>query len=166
MITIYDNFITPEKCVEFYKYCTKLSYSYGETDHEESPPVGLACDLNSKNEWVEFFVEQVKNKFSLHNVVDRCYINLFLPGERPYYHTDGEEDEITFLYYANIEWDLDEGGETKFVVGDKNEEIRGVLPIPNRAIIFPANMIHSASSFRTKARYSLAIKYCSLDISL
>ncbi len=156
MIKIYDDFITPEKCVQFYRYCKQISYFHGETDTEKTPPVGLISELEPDNEWREFFIEQIKNKCLIDHKVTRSYINLFLPGENPYYHVDGSNKETTFLYYSNLEWNLNQGGETKFVIDD---EVKGILPIPNRAIIFSADIIHSASSFRTNPRYTLAIKY-------
>jgi hypothetical protein len=85
----------------------------------------------------------------------RFYINCFAPSENPYFHTDGQVG-TTFLYYPNLSWDLDDGGETQFVIAN---ELYGVLPIPNRMIYFDANIFHKATSFRNEHRFSVAVKY-------
>jgi len=84
----------------------------------------------------------------------RMYINCFAPSECPYFHTDGEG--ITFLYYPNLEWNLQDGGETQFYV-DGN--ILGVPPAPNRLVMFDGEIVHRATSFRDRHRFTVAIKY-------
>ena len=85
-------------------------------------------------------------------ISDIC--ELFAPSETPYFHTDGEG--ITFLYYPNLEWNLQDGGETQFYV-DGN--ILGVPPAPNRLVMFDGEIVHRASSFRDRYRFTVAIKY-------
>ena len=82
------------------------------------------------------------------------YINCFAPNENPYFHTDGEG--VTFLHYANDRFDLQEGGETQFYV---DENIYGVIPIPNRLVMFDGRILHRATSFRNGHRFTVAIKY-------
>jgi hypothetical protein len=69
---------------------------------------------------------------------------------------DGPPGEITFLYYPNICWNLNDGGETQILVDD---QIYGILPIPNRIIKFDASLLHRATAFRDTHRFSVAIKY-------
>ena len=66
------------------------------------------------------------------------------------------EEGITFLYYPNWEWELQEGGETQFYI-DGN--ILGVPPVPNRLVVFDGMIQHRATSFRNKHRFTIAIKY-------
>jgi len=155
MIDIIDNFITPEKCQEFYNYCASALYHYGEADTPDNPPTGMISELPFDNKWFKLFDSEISKQCKL-NSPYRAYINLFLPGENPYFHIDGNQEDITFLFYPTLEWNLNEGGETKFYI---NNELRGILPLPNRAIIFSANILHSATSFRNKPRFTLAIKY-------
>ena len=85
----------------------------------------------------------------------RSYINCFIPGENPYWHLDGEG--YTCLYYPNMEYnELNEGGETQFIISN---EIKGILPIPNRMVIFNGLIYHKATSFRNQHRYTIAIKF-------
>ena len=83
------------------------------------------------------------------------YVNCFAPCENPYFHTDGDTG-ITFLYYANNSWNPNDGGETQIIV---NDEIKGILPLPNRIVGFDASLLHRATSFRFKHRFTLAAKF-------
>ena len=60
------------------------------------------------------------------------------------------------LYYVNDEWDIEMGGETQFLI---DNEIRGILPLPNRLVYFDANILHRATSYRSGHRFTIAIKY-------
>ena len=85
----------------------------------------------------------------------RMYINCFAPNENPYFHVDGEG--YTFLYYCdNEEFDLNEGGETQFLV---DNDLMGVLPVPNRMVIFDGTIKHRATTYRSRHRFTIAIKY-------
>ena len=52
--------------------------------------------------------------------------------------------------------ELNEGGETQFLISN---EIKGILPIPNRMVIFNGLIYHKATSFRNQHRYTIAIKF-------
>ena len=56
-----------------------------------------------------------------------------------------------------------DGGETQFLIDD---EIKGVLPLPNRIIGFDANLLHRATSFRDNHRFTLAAKFSSLPTEI
>ena len=84
------------------------------------------------------------------------YINYFSPLENPFFHTDGSNGDITFLFYLNDKWEIDDGGETQFYF---NHTIYGVPPLNNRLVYFDADIIHKATSFRNKSRFTIAIKY-------
>ena len=55
-----------------------------------------------------------------------------------------------------MNWDLQEGGETQFYI---NDDIYGITPVPNRIVIFSANIKHKATTFRNNYRFTVAIKY-------
>ena len=63
--------------------------------------------------------------------------------------------DCLFLFYIN-NWKLDDGGETQFLI---DNQIKGVLPIPNRIVGFDANILHKATTFRNNHRFTLAIKF-------
>ena len=83
---------------------------------------------------------------------------MFRPNEASHFHTDCKlENTYTGLYYANTEeWNYDEGGETQFLIDD---EIYGILPKPNRMILFDSRLLHKATPFRDRHRWTIALKY-------
>ena len=140
------------------KSCQKFHYKYGEKDHAEAKiPTGLTCDIKRNTEFWNLIENQIKRKIWIvkHKQIHRMYVNCFAPTENPYFHKDGVSG-YTLLFYPTIDWNLDEGGETQFII---NNEIKGVLPIPNRMVAFSANILHKATSFRSNHRFTLAIKY-------
>lgn len=182
-INVYDNFLTPEEHQFVFNYCKNASYFYGESDNErqgEAFCTGLVHEVyfaddkipeentqvfgggHSKTinpkKFYNIFVDKIEDKFPQMKKLDmyRMYVNCFAPSEQPYFHTDGSDDEYTFLYYPNMDWDVDRGGETQFFV---DNTFYGVVPIPNRIVLFDASLLHKATSFRDRHRFTVAIKY-------
>lgn len=156
MIIIKDEFFDKENFNYITSYCKNESYSYGETDGYELPVTGMIHEIGENSFIYKLFESKTKSLVSDNLSLYRMYINCFAPLEQPYFHTDGDPGDITFLYYVNEFWDYQEGGETQFIV---NDEIYGVRPIPNRMVYFDASILHRATSFRNKHRFTIAIKY-------
>lgn len=157
MIKICDDFFDKNTHIKIWEYCNRVSYKMGEADNIQSPPTGGVFEINKENKLFNLLDEYLKKEFKqLKNLkCYRAYINYFNFNENPYFHDDGNNG-YTCLFYPNIDYELNESGETQFLV---NNEIRGILPIPNRMILFDAKIIHRATSFRSKNRFTLAIKY-------
>ncbi len=158
---VVDKFLEPKDAEYVYKYCLTSSYTYGETDTNTTPPTGMIHEIKKTERIYKLFRKQIQDVFkNLQNItINRIYVNCFAPLEKPYFHTDGDKG-ITFLYYANSDWQLDDGGETQIIV---NNEIKGILPIPNRLVGFDAHLVHKATSFRNKHRFTIAIKLINND---
>ena len=152
-IEIYDDFLSSDLQNLVWEYCLESSYTYGEYDTPETPPTGMVHEIEG-NDIYKLFYEETKDLVPKNFNLYRMYINCFAPTECPYFHTDGEG--ITFLYYPQYTWDIDVGGETQFVI---DNEIKGVFPIPNRLVMFDGNILHRATTFRNKHRFTVAIKY-------
>ena len=168
VVNVYDNFLSKEDHKFVLNYCHFAHYHYGERDLPSTKPTGMVHNVyninnqtypnetNSKK-FFNLFDSKIKENFS--SFIDpsslyRMYINCFAPSENPYFHIDGEG--ITFLYYPNDEWDLNDGGETQFFV---DGSFYGIPPIPNRILSFDAGLLHKATSFRNKYRFTVAVKY-------
>ena len=164
---ICDDFLSDDDHQFVLDYCYSSSYNYGETDSDLTPPTGMVhqictesrtnLELTDSEKFFNLFESKIKEKFSF--VIEsknlyRMYINCFAPSENPYFHIDGKGH--TFLYYANDTWDIDDGGETQFLI---NDNLCGIIPIPNRLVYFDAGILHKATSFRNKHRFTVAIKY-------
>ena len=161
MIEVIDNFLSQEEFNFVLNYSKSALYGYGEADDESHPPTGLVHNITKSKKIYKLFENKTKEFVSTNHKLYRMYINCFAPSENPYFHTDcsdheENDDEVTFLYYPNETWDLNDGGETQFFI---DERIYGIAPVPNRLVYFNANLLHRATSFRDRHRFTVAIKY-------
>ena len=94
--------------------------------------------------------------------IDRSYINVYFPYTPTGVHTDDNDNNaISFLVYANPQWDLDWGGETQFFTDDLESVKESVIPKGGRAILFDSKIPHSARSPSVLCpipRFTLTIK--------
>lgn len=156
---ISDNIFSIEEHNAIYTYCQDCHYTYGEKDDKDTPPSGMVHNIDPNKKIYQLFADKIESEV-YPDVKDmdlyRMYINCFSPAENPMFHTDGDNG-ITFLYYANTEeWSVDDGGETQFYM-DGN--IYGITPESNRLVMFDASLVHRATTFRDKYRFTVAIKY-------
>jgi len=156
-IHIRDNWLYPHEHENVLMFCERAKYTYGEKDDENVVPTGMISEVTQKEHRAvyQFLYEKTQPL-----VPDRCllriYVNIFAPNEIPYYHTDSD-DGVTFLYYPHKEmWTPNFLGQTEFYVNDKSYS---VAPEPNRLCFFDASILHRATSFRTKHRFTVALKY-------
>tara|TARA_E500000178_G_C17038341_1_gene764840 strand:+ start:12536 stop:13003 length:468 start_codon:yes stop_codon:yes gene_type:complete len=152
MIEVYDNFLGHFNRLSLLKNLTHLAYKMGEKDREDTLPVGMVSVIDNGFTQLPALIEEKLN-LPQKNIV-RCYVNCFSPKENPYFHSDG--DCITILYYPNDSVDIDQGGETQFLIEDY---IKAIPYVPDRLIKFDGKIPHKATSFRDYYRFTIAIKY-------
>ena len=157
MIELIEKYLPQHSHNEVWNYCLNARYKVGERDNQNTPSTGIVHEISLDSYICNILNSSLKKNSLLESKsIYRCYINCFSPNEDPYWHIDGEG--ITCLYYPNLEYsNLNEGGETQFLL--KNNDIRGVLPRPNRMVLFDGMIQHRATSFRTQHRYTIALKY-------
>lgn len=158
-IEIYKNVFDYQDNLKLYNKILKRNFVYGEVDNEDHFPTGMISELKTDEPLFEELEREVYKIDKNYKSLERAYINLFLPNENPYFHVDG--NVRTFLFYLNPKVDLDEQGETQFYL---DGEIRGIPPRPGLMVSFDGNVLHRATSFRTKPRITVALKY-KYDIS-
>jgi len=156
-INFSDEFFTDTERQVIYKYCVNADYHYGESDNLDYNITGMIHDI-PETEFVYKMISKTlydRVEFIRDMYLYRMYVNCFAPSENANFHQDG--NGYTFLYYPSPEeMDLDEGGETQFLVEDN---IYGIRPIPNRMVVFDGMIKHRATPFRSKHRFTVAIKY-------
>jgi len=155
MINVKDNLLSKEKILEIYKICRWSKYQRVEIDGDNFPFTGLTCVLDLKHDIVKTITEAAE--LPLKNL-SRAYINLFLPNEQGFVHTDNaNKDCTTLLYYVNTEpTGADDLGETFFYL---NNKVEGISPVPGRIITFDSRILHRASSLRNIDRFTIALKW-------
>jgi len=163
-VTVYDGLFSKDEMEKITNIMLhNCPFHYGERDTIGIPPTGLVCDFGKMRIGKGFkkllndFVNKIyeKNENLKNTKLYRIYLNYFAPGENPYFHIDGH-GTTTCLYYLNPEHDVNEGGETQFLI---NNEIKGVQSKPGRLVIFDGSLKHRATSFRSHPRLTLAIKF-------
>jgi hypothetical protein len=151
-IKVYDNFLGKEKQKQVLNFLETLTYQHGEQDREDTPPIGQTCDLVNNELDLPASIQKKLGR----NISDvrRFYVNRYQAKELPYWHDDGEC--TTFLYYpCNVD-NIDEGGETQFLLDNR---ILAVPYKPDRLIEFNGRIPHKATGFRSYERYTIAVKY-------
>lgn len=73
----------------------------------------------------------------------RAYVNSAVYGDSYYIHRDSPEGskDVTVLYYANLIWQPDWGGETIFYKDD-NDAVLAVSPRPGRVVVSRGAILH------------------------
>jgi hypothetical protein len=168
-INVHDNLLSKDENDKFRDILLYHSpFFYGEGDRSDIEPTGIVCDftrfLSSESNLDPVFTQMIqilldkiyeKHEFLSKMNLYRIYLNLFTPNEKPYFHIDGD-NTVTCLYYLNPDLDINEGGETQFLI---DEEIRGVISKPGRLAVFDGGLKHRATSFRTVPRLTMAFKF-------
>jgi hypothetical protein len=159
MIQVYDDVMSIENNNKLYnEMLYHLPFKYGEYDGEEHKdfPTGVVADITDNFLYRNIFQSLVfrKCEYLKQAKLERVHVTLFSPNERPFFHHDG--DVTGCLFYLTPKFDLDEGGETQFFI-DGN--ITGILPKPARMIVFDGTILHRATSFRTKPRITVSVRY-------
>jgi hypothetical protein len=157
MLTVYNGVFTPEENLKLYNSILYgKNFTYGEVDSYDTPPTGMVYDLSCDDQLYGTFYKAVaRNWVEVEKLnLQRAYVNLFLPNENPYFHNDG--NVITCLFYINPEYDINEGGETQFIIDDN---IIGIKAKPARLVVFDGKIVHRATSFRKHPRLTVALKF-------
>jgi hypothetical protein len=107
-------------------------------------------------------VDNILNIIQGYNV-DNVYYNYSTFTDVDHIHTDIAPglNGLTALYYCNLHWNREYGGETFFYSDDLTEISKVVEYIPNRLVIFDGTIPHTAKQPTIAApygRYTLAVK--------
>ncbi len=173
LITVYDNVFNSNVIQVLEKDIQNVPFKWGTRDNPDQPPTGLQCfDFENTHTWSTLW-NVVNEKLNDLEGLEyrRSNLNFFATGEDAYYHQD--DCDYTLLYYCNSKWAPDEKGETKFFItkedlGDyKVKDIENfdeplvisIAPIPGRFCFFRSNINHSATGFRSNARFVPALKF-------
>ena len=155
-VNFIDDFLEQKEQQIVLNYCENAPYHYGEQDDKDLPVTGMIHNIPETEFVYKLFRKHIQDRIEVvrNMKLYRMYVNCFAPQENPFFHIDGEG--LTFLYYPNLDWHVQEGGETQFYI---DENIYGIIPKPNRLVGFDGMILHRATSFRSMHRFTVAIKY-------
>jgi hypothetical protein len=156
-----DQFLHPQVFARVAAQTAALDNWKREVDFVGAEPVGETCDLPANSEICRAISAEIDKLFTRPWRLDRFYVNRFRPGDIPRFHQDGEV--VTCLLYADPQdWQPNDHGETQLLI---NSEIRGVLPIANRMLLFDGRVLHRATAFRARLRHTIATKIEGITLS-
>lgn len=145
-IKVFENIFDEVERKEIQRVLDSSNWQYGQYSHKNKDTHKKFWMMNLMDS--EFFTVHCLNKISsligTNLSLIRVYANGQTYGQDGYWHLDTEnDDEYTFLYYANPEWKVTWGGETVFNI---NNTIVSFVPKPNSGLLFPGNIFHFAKS--------------------
>tara|TARA_B100001113_G_C20806941_1_gene490750 strand:+ start:77 stop:604 length:528 start_codon:yes stop_codon:yes gene_type:complete len=155
---VYDNFFPIDLQKKIFEKIFNSGWNYtgGSTVYKSS--FWHVDELEKDEYFSSFLYDKICQKL---NITFRGFERIYANGQTACQHGTPHTDDgdMTFLYYPNFEWDLTWDGNLFFC--NEDEIIQTVNYKPNRAVLFPANIIHYASApsrFYTGLRISLAYK--------
>ena len=148
MIKSYENFLSPSSCQLVYNLVISSLYRIGWDDSNEpqhKPYPNLHSEYSFQDLQKLKILEPILKKIKLSKKhYDKCVVNLIKPLDVNFIHV--HPDQLVALYYVNITWNPEWGGETLFYEKDR-KTIRLASPyVPNRLIIFDGKVPHTIKS--------------------
>jgi SM-20-related protein len=147
-IFICDGVVDDQTVLRIGKFIKTLSYQRSERSRPDLPVSGAAAeiapDIYTKD---PFFIEMRRLGEDMFPSelfeFERVYVNSSVHGDTYYAHRDCDEvsRNITVLYYGNLAWHADWGGETLFF-NDKQDAEVAVTPRPGRLVVSRGAILH------------------------
>jgi len=162
-----DDLVEPVVQQQIAALVKTMHYVRAEKSRQDVPGLVAVCDIKPEtvagNSFLRGLRQTVERLFPNERFTDqRAYVNCSVYGDAYYLHRDCAlfEGHVTALYYANLEWKPDWGGETIYFNDDEDAECV-ISPRPGRLVIARGAILHrgnvpTRSCF--EERYSLAYK--------
>ncbi len=164
---ICDNFVPEPMAAAIGKLLTVLPYRRLEKSRADTPISGGMADIPPAALTGEpFFVEMRKIGEELFPgerfETERVYVNSAVYGDVyfPHRDCDAQMKNVTVLYYGNMAWQADWGGETIFY-NDHGDAELAVSLWPNRAVVSRGAILHKGgvpARVCYEQRFSIAYK--------
>ncbi|MFO1248072.1 MAG: 2OG-Fe(II) oxygenase [Alphaproteobacteria bacterium] len=168
---ICDNFIEPAMVQTIGGIVQTLCYRRKEKSRPDVPIAASSADIAQAALTSEPFflrLKSVAQELIGETLRDqRAYVNSSVYGDSYFTHRDcsAHRKHVTALYYANLEWQPDWGGETIFYNDNEDAEVV-VSPKPGRLVVARGAILHRGTvptrSCHTE-RYTIAYKLLSGD---
>ena len=147
-VFICDNFIDGDTALRIGNLLKTLTYRRSERSRPDLPVSGAAAEISAQLLATESFFAELRrlgeDMFPKERFEDeRVYVNSSVYGDVYFAHRDCNPDlhNITVLYYGNLEWHSDWGGETIYL-NDRHDAELAVTPFPGRAVVSRGAILH------------------------
>ena len=166
-IFVCDNIVEPMMVQQVGNLVRTLPYFRKEKSRPGVPGLAAISEIPMERIAADPFLRSLKQAverlFPDEQFSDqRAYVNSSVYGDSYYLHRDSlpEERHVTALYYANLEWQPDWGGETIYYNDDEDAEL-AITPRPGRLVVARGAVLHRGnvpSRACYEERYTLAYK--------
>lgn len=171
---ICDNMVEPLMVQQIGTLVRTMHYVRAEKSRLDSPSRVAVCDIAPETIPTDSFLrglrQTVERLFPNEQFTDqRAYVNCSVYGDAYDIHRDcaPHERHVTALYYANLEWQPDWGGETIYY-NDEGDAEFAITPRPGRLVIARGALLHRGNVPTRSCyeeRYTLAYKLNSVSPS-
>ena len=150
-IYIYDNVFPTHHTQKFYNFISTsyFTISFNDSECKDYPHPKLFGASYSKTdieniEILKLLPKNIKDKFNMTiDTNNRCLVNAVTSNGIYSPHDDaGNDAKWSMIYYANLKWDLEWGGDTLFLNDDRTSIYTTVQCVPNRVVVFDASIPH------------------------
>jgi len=166
-VFVCDNMIDPMMVTQIAAVVRSIPYVRKEKSRPGVPGLAAVSDIPAERIPVDPFLRSVRQivgqTFPGEQFCDqRAYVNCSVYGDSYYAHRDcaAQERHVTALYYANLEWHPDWGGETVYYNDQEDAELV-VMPRRGRLVIARGAVLHRGNvpaRICYEERYTLAYK--------
>jgi hypothetical protein len=173
-VFVCDDMVEPLVQQQIYALVRTMHYVRSEKSRHGVPGLVAVCDIVPDAIASDAFLvglrRTVEKLFPNEQFTDqRAYVNCSVYGDGYYVHRDcaAYERHVTALYYANLEWQPDWGGETIYYNDDEDGELV-ISPRPGRLVIARGAVLHRGNVPTRSCyeeRYTLAYKLNSVGPS-
>ena len=151
-IHVFDDVFSFNDRIKFYNFLRNSQYVIiggGGQTIEDMSSMALQCmftelDINALG-MIQILPKEINDIFENYKLT-RPYSLLVSYLQKSHFHVDNHPNEnqkvYTLLYYANLTWQNDWGGETVFLNKNADEVIYTSLYKPGRIIIFDSTIPH------------------------
>jgi SM-20-related protein len=147
-VYICDNFIGDEAALRIGQLLKTFSYRRSEKSRPDLPVSGAAAEIGAQLLTRDPFFADMRrlgeDMFPKELFEDeRVYINNSIYGDVYFAHRDCDQNlrNFTVLYYGNLNWHSDWGGETIFY-NDQHDAELAVTPRPGRIVVSRGAILH------------------------
>jgi hypothetical protein len=145
-VFVCDHFIDPDTAAKVGDYVKTLPYTRSETSLAGMAPTASSAEVPATPLMAEFMARLgriAEEMFTGERFrPQRAYINSSVYGDA--YHIHRDQSAVTVLYYANLLWQSDWGGETIYFDDDYDAQLV-VSPLPGRLVVSRGAILHRAT---------------------
>lgn len=168
-IEVYNDLLRADHRQEVFELAKESLFSVGWDDNPEIHKRHQPClhsrynfaDLQRLRIWEPILETGKKSQFKKSIKIDKFHssvLNLTKPADINFIHT--HDSLVTCLFYMNLSWNIDWGGETMFYNDKIDDVVYTSVYKPNRLIIFDGKYPHTIKSQNTEGpayRYTLTM---------